>query len=59
VLSFQLQNSLLVASEEAKLRKSDFWSTDSQDLFVKNVSTRPANWHWYIIGTVLDIELKK
>ncbi len=47
MLSFQLQNSLLVASEEAKLRKSDFWSTDSQDLFVKNVSTRPANWHWH------------
>jgi hypothetical protein len=45
--SFQLQHSLLVASEEANLRKLNFWSTDSLELFEKNTVSRPANWQWH------------
>jgi hypothetical protein len=47
MLTFKLQSPLLIAKEEARLQTADFWSTDSEELFVKNSSIRPAEWQWH------------
>ncbi len=47
MLTLELQSPLLVAQEEARLQTTDFWSTDSLELFEKNIVNRPANWQWH------------
>ena len=47
MLTFRLQSPLLIAPEEAKLKTVNFWSTDSEELFVKNTTSQPDNWHWH------------
>lgn len=47
MLTLKLQSPLLVAQEEAKLQTTNFWSTDSLELFERNIANRPANWQWH------------